>query len=362
MKDFFLSYSKVDKKWAEWIAWQLEDAGYTTVLQAWDFSPGSNFVLKMQEAAATTQRTIVVLSENYLRSLPAASEWAAAFARDPGGNLAAVLPVRVQPCSPEGLLRQLVYVDLVGIAEESARAYLLAGVQHGRMKPRSAPLFPGGPSEQDARRQPYPGARKGRRLPAWELRPRQWDPPGPGSQTPEPSWPPEIPPARIRGANDLATRLPWLVDSIGDSPLSLVLVDIDGQNGINKRFGAAVGDDVIATIATLVREVTAAYDTGRCGDDTFYAVLCRTPAVRASAIAEDIRRAVQEYPWESIAADLYVACSIGVVEARVSERAEDLVGRASYGMARARRRGGDQVVVGPRRLPKDMKGLMWTFS
>jgi hypothetical protein len=29
MKDFFISYHKVDKTWAEWIAWHLEEAGYS---------------------------------------------------------------------------------------------------------------------------------------------------------------------------------------------------------------------------------------------------------------------------------------------------------------------------------------------
>jgi hypothetical protein len=34
MTDFFISYTGVDRAWAEWIAWQLEAAGYTVVLQA----------------------------------------------------------------------------------------------------------------------------------------------------------------------------------------------------------------------------------------------------------------------------------------------------------------------------------------
>ena len=51
-KDFFISYNKADKAWAEWIAWQLKEAGYTVIIQAWDFRPGSNFILEMQKAAA----------------------------------------------------------------------------------------------------------------------------------------------------------------------------------------------------------------------------------------------------------------------------------------------------------------------
>jgi TIR domain len=50
-KDFFISYNGADKAWAEWIAWQLEEKGFSTILQAWDFRPGANFVLKMQEAS-----------------------------------------------------------------------------------------------------------------------------------------------------------------------------------------------------------------------------------------------------------------------------------------------------------------------
>jgi TIR domain len=33
-RDFFTSYTGADAEWAEWIADTLEQAGYTTVLQA----------------------------------------------------------------------------------------------------------------------------------------------------------------------------------------------------------------------------------------------------------------------------------------------------------------------------------------
>jgi hypothetical protein len=47
-RDFFISYTGVNGSWVEWIAVQLEQAGYTTVLQAWDFRPGSDFIHEMQ--------------------------------------------------------------------------------------------------------------------------------------------------------------------------------------------------------------------------------------------------------------------------------------------------------------------------
>ena len=60
-KDFFISYTKADRQWAEWIAWQLDQAGYSLVIQAWDFGPGKNFVWEMHNATIQTERTIMVL-------------------------------------------------------------------------------------------------------------------------------------------------------------------------------------------------------------------------------------------------------------------------------------------------------------
>lgn len=141
--DFFVSYNHADSEWAEWIAWMLEEAGYTTVIQAWDFRPGTNFVLEMDEAARRADRTIAVLSPDYLGSGFVAPEWAAAFAADPRGQSRSVVPVRVAPSHADGLLGQLVWIDLVGLSREHAKAALLAGLQPGRRKPVTEPSFPG---------------------------------------------------------------------------------------------------------------------------------------------------------------------------------------------------------------------------
>jgi hypothetical protein len=61
MPDFFISYTSADKDWAEWIGYVLEEENLTVTIQAWDFRPGSNFVLEMQKAAAEATRTILVL-------------------------------------------------------------------------------------------------------------------------------------------------------------------------------------------------------------------------------------------------------------------------------------------------------------
>ena len=117
MKNFFVSYNKADRRWAEWIAWMLEEAGYTTIVQAWDFLPGGNFVLDMQRAAGEAERTIAVLSPDYLAAAFTQPEWAAAFVQDPTGAKGTLLPVRVCDCTLTGMLAAIVYIDLVGLDE-----------------------------------------------------------------------------------------------------------------------------------------------------------------------------------------------------------------------------------------------------
>ena len=161
MKDFFISYTKADKAWAEWIAWTLEEAGYSTVIQAWDFLAGSNFALEMQTAATIANRTIAVLSQKYLESTFTQPEWAAAFAQDPQGKKQKLVPVRIEACQLTGLLASIVYLDLVGLPENDARTALL-GAFSIRNKPASAPAFPGTRTPQAHGMSPtqpaYPGA------------------------------------------------------------------------------------------------------------------------------------------------------------------------------------------------------------
>lgn len=48
----FVSYAGRDLAWAEWVAWQLRDAGYQVELDRWDWAAGDNFMLRMSAALA----------------------------------------------------------------------------------------------------------------------------------------------------------------------------------------------------------------------------------------------------------------------------------------------------------------------
>ncbi len=145
---FFVSYTGVDVRWAEWVAWTLEAAGHEALIQAWDFSPGSHFVGEMQRALSDDRRTVAVLSAAYLESAFATEEWQAAWAADPAGTEQRLLVVRAEDCDRPGLLRQVVSVDLFGVSREEARIRLLEMVRLGRRKPTVEPDFPAGPPAQ----------------------------------------------------------------------------------------------------------------------------------------------------------------------------------------------------------------------
>jgi hypothetical protein len=145
--DFFVSYTQADVRWAEWIAWTLEEAGYRVLVQAWDMPGGSNWVAVMQNGVQHAARTVAVLSAAYSQSVYGAAEWQAAWAKDPDGAGRKLLVFRIEDCDRPGLLDQVVSRDLYNITQDKARTRLLEtaklAIGGGRAKPTTPPVFPG---------------------------------------------------------------------------------------------------------------------------------------------------------------------------------------------------------------------------
>jgi tetratricopeptide (TPR) repeat protein len=212
---FFISYTGADAAWAQWIAWQLEAAGYTTLIQAWDSRPGMNFLAWMNQAATQAERTLVLLSPAYQHAEGfTVPEWTAAMHEDPGGSKGLVVPVRVAEAAGSGLLGPLGWIDLVGLDEDRARAALLEGVRRERLKPQVAPAFPGGQPAKPS----FPGATD---------RP----PPSPVAAKAD-VWnlPLERNPA-FTGRRGLLTRLQQALTKPGDRQARVVLT---GMGGVGK--------------------------------------------------------------------------------------------------------------------------------
>lgn len=144
--DFFVSYTRADEAWAEWIAWQLEDAGYRVLVQMWDFVPGAHWMSLMDDGVRAARHTIAVLSHAYLRSVYGQAEWQAAYRQDPDGFARKIVPVRVEDCPRPGFLGGVVSLDLIDLPSDKARDQLLGNIRSvldGRAKPDTEPVYPG---------------------------------------------------------------------------------------------------------------------------------------------------------------------------------------------------------------------------
>jgi hypothetical protein len=144
--DFFVSHAGVDRAWAEWVAWQLTEAGYTVELDVWDWAAGQNFVTAMSDALGRCARVVALLSAAYFdRSRYTTDEWSVAALHMPGTGDNRLVPVRVEDVPTKDMpavLRPVVYRDLFGVGEEQARQVLLEAVA-GPRRPDHKPVFPG---------------------------------------------------------------------------------------------------------------------------------------------------------------------------------------------------------------------------
>jgi TIR domain-containing protein/tetratricopeptide repeat protein/NB-ARC domain-containing protein len=135
--DFFISHAGRDTAWAEWLAWQVQQAGYTVELDVWDWAPGEDFVARMQQALERADRLLAVCTEAYFTSAYGDAELRAAFAQSAAGR---IVPVLVEPVALPALYAPLIHVDLTGLDEATAAARLRARLTGGR--PTAAPPFP----------------------------------------------------------------------------------------------------------------------------------------------------------------------------------------------------------------------------
>lgn len=164
--DFFVSYAEDGIAWAEWIAAQLENLGYTTTLPEWDFRPGENRVTKLDEALACCRHTLAIVSPAYVGSEMAAH--ASARYQGMGGKDRALIPVLVGEGELPPSMAALVPIDLRAEQDEDAIRRRLRDAVGGRV-------------DRVPKRGLPKGMRRVRRFPAgepaiWELREHRADP------------------------------------------------------------------------------------------------------------------------------------------------------------------------------------------
>jgi hypothetical protein len=137
--DFFISHAGRDTAWAEWLAWQLQELGYTVELDVWDWAPGEDFVARMAAALESADRLLAVCSQAYFASPFGGAELRAAFTREPAGD-GRIVPVLVEPVTLPALYAPLIHLDLAGLDEATAADRLRRRLTG--LRPAGPPPFP----------------------------------------------------------------------------------------------------------------------------------------------------------------------------------------------------------------------------
>ncbi len=135
-------------------------------------------------------------------------------------------------------------------------------------------------------------------------------------------------------------------------PISLLMLDIDHFKRVNDNFGHQSGDDILAGVAQIVRDVTRKSDiVARYGGEEFSVILPETDVEAAIECAEKIRQAIEDYIFQIQNRQvLQVTVSIGVSSIQqIGKIQEDdvkkIIEMADQALYKAKESGRNQVAV-----------------
>jgi len=134
-----------------------------------------------------------------------------------------------------------------------------------------------------------------------------------------------------------------------DSPLSLILIDIDHFKPVNDNYGHLAGDKILRDLAVRMQgRLRASEVLARYGGEEFV-VLVPQPLSVAVFLAEQLRELVAEKPFEIQEDDhsrtIPLTISLGVADARDVASPRELIASADDAMYRAKQGGRNRVEV-----------------
>jgi diguanylate cyclase len=152
---------------------------------------------------------------------------------------------------------------------------------------------------------------------------------------------------RRRLESDLARMV--VAAHASESPLCLVLADLDNFKRINEKFGRRVGDEILKLFSSaLVQNVKGRDAVARFGGEEFAIILPDTTMGNAFHLAERILGHVKRADWISDltgSVSMPLTASFGVAQLREADSAEELWKRADAKLLEAKRNGRNQVVI-----------------
>ena len=123
---------------------------------------------------------------------------------------------------------------------------------------------------------------------------------------------------------------------------TLLLMDIDDFKSINDQYGHPVGDEILKSVAEIIRKIARKTDiVARWGGDEFVILLPETELDMAKRIGESIREAVQNCEYQ-VAVE--ITLSIGISGSQANCEAQSLFRIVDDAMYRAKKSGKNQIV------------------
>ncbi|RYG81829.1 MAG: diguanylate cyclase, partial [Alphaproteobacteria bacterium] len=132
-----------------------------------------------------------------------------------------------------------------------------------------------------------------------------------------------------------------------DRDMAVMLIDMDFFKSVNDNHGHDIGDAVLKEFAVRLRRNIRGVDLAcRFGGEEFVVLMPDTDYQQAQQVAERVRTAVAERPFDTAARQsLSVTVSVGVaLNESAADTPEMILKRADVALYRAKREGRNRVV------------------
>ncbi len=124
---------------------------------------------------------------------------------------------------------------------------------------------------------------------------------------------------------------------------SVIMLDIDRFKNVNDTYGHAKGDYVLKTIAKIVNDTIRNSDIlSRIGGEEFTIILPETKIEQATAMAERVRQAVENYIFDTVG---NLTISLGVTSNKPDDNSDRIFKRVDSALYLAKNSGRNRVCV-----------------